>query len=177
MALGIGDLAWTAGVIDMKGKLVRKKNKMRVSPQVVLWVETKDMTIIRGLSALTGTNPELMKPPEGSAFNRRSCSEHCPEPHVHVENSWPSTARWTISGLSLGVLLWNVQPYTRSGKPWQETITEMFGNAVVAGRGSGATVKSLNRLASLGWEIPPAIRPVLEVTDGPDDDEGDSDPG
>lgn len=167
MALGIGDLAWVAGIIDMKGKLVRKRNKARVSPQVVLWVETKDASIIRGLSRLTGTSPEFMQVPEKSAFNRRSCLEHCPTDHIHVENQFPATARWTISGLAMGVLLWNVLPFVRSDKPWKETMEEMFSIGIVGGRGSGATIKALNRLHGLGWEVPEAIRPVLnlEVTD------------
>lgn len=167
MALGTGDLAWVAGVIDMKGKLVRKRNKNRVTPQVVLWVESRDGSIVRGLSQLTGTNPELMNP-EFASFNRRGCVEHCPDEHVHVAEFSIQTARWTISGLALGVLLWNVLPYVRSDKPWKETMEELFSLSVVAGRGSGATVKALNRLSGLGWDIPAAIRPVLNLEVGED---------
>jgi hypothetical protein len=172
MTVPVGDRAWVAGIIDMKGKIVRKRNKSRVSPQVVLWVETKDMSIIRGLGKLTGTSPEMMKTPAGPAFNRRNCVEHCPSDHVHVDpNYFPATARWTISGLSLGVLLWNVKEYTRSGKPWDETMEELFSISVIAGRGSGAVIKSLRRLAALGWATPPEIQPVLGMEVADDDNE------
>src|SRR6185503_19478151 len=97
-------LGWMAGVIDLKGRLIRKKNKTRATPQVVLIVETKEYMVVKELSSLTGTSPETMDRRPLREWMRKGCSEHCPEAHVHVGDSeyehlyMPPIARWTITG-------------------------------------------------------------------------------
>ena len=43
--------------VDLKGRLVYKKNKARATPQAVPPVKTKEFLVVRALSAMTGTRP------------------------------------------------------------------------------------------------------------------------
>lgn len=173
--LGIGELAWMAGVIDLKGKVIRKKNQQRAdnSPQVVLAVECKDFSIIQQMSKMTGTNPEMMRVNPTKEFWRRGCIEHCPDSHVHNTTDFPQIARWTITGAAMGMLLWNLLPFLRStAKPYGPLIQDALRVAVLSGRGSGATVKSIRRLEGLGWTIPPQLsRKLVQGGEDLDDDD------
>lgn len=167
-------LGWMAGIIDLKGKVLRKQNKTRATQQLVLAVESKDFAIIRELSRLTGTNPEMMRTPEGAHdWMRRSCLEHCGEAHVHVSAPvWPAIARWTVTGAAMAVVLWTLRGYLRTDRGLEAAMQQAIAQAAVTGRGSGATRKSLRRLEYLGWEFPPSIQerlqePEEEVEDEP----------
>jgi hypothetical protein len=159
----ISKLAWMAGVIDLKGKVVRKNNKMRKTQQLVLMVETKHLFITRELGSLTGTGPELQRPRATPDWMRMGCVEHCPEKHVHVArypgglDNMPAIARWTISGASMAVILDNLYPYLISDRQWNHVIDEVIEVTPLTGQGSGAVLKSLRRLADIGWEIPEAL--------------------
>lgn len=37
------DLGWVAGLIDLKGKTLTKSNSQRATPQVVMWIETRQV--------------------------------------------------------------------------------------------------------------------------------------
>jgi hypothetical protein len=148
-------LGWMAGVIDMKGRIVFKNNKTRVTPQVTLYVESKDLSIIRALSEMTGTRPELKAPTEmPTMFIRHNCAEHCPEAHTHVNPMMPQVARWTISGAALVVVLYNLMPFLVTDRGWQETNDQIVNMTVSSGRGFKAVSTSLRRLEALGWDLP-----------------------
>ena len=161
-------LGWMAGVIDLKGKILRKQNKSRATQQLVLAVESKDFAVIRELSRLTGTSPEMMKAPEGAQdWMRRSCLEHCDNAHVHVHApEWPAIARWTVTGASMAVVLWTLRSYLRTDRGLDAAMAQAISQAAITGRGSGATRKSLRRLEYLGWEFPPGMVEKLHLTEG-----------
>ena len=151
------ELGWMAGVLDMKGRVYYKNNKMRATPQAVLAVETKQMAVIRELSRLTGTNPELKKAQPLKDFMRRGCIDHCPGAHVHQlheESMMPEVARWTVTGVSMAVVLYSLLPYLRVDRDLELAMQSCMKDAVLTGRGSVAAIRALIRLRDLGWEIP-----------------------
>lgn len=157
-------LGWMAGVIDLRGRLVYKNNRQRATRQVVLMVETKEYSIIRTLGALTGTKAELRKAQPLKDFMRRSCLDHCPEAHVHVgdERIMPQIARWTITGAGMVVVLTNLMEYLTIDRGYTEAIEEVRGVTALEGQGSGMVFMSLQRLASLDWELPDEYAKALQ---------------
>lgn len=162
--VSVGDMAWMAGVIDVKGNMLRKNNKTRATPQFVLYAQCKDPRIARRMSALTGISPEPHQraaPPE--AFLRRNCTEHCPGPHVHVEEddehpwSMPQTTRWAITGIAAAVVLVNLAPFMGTYSDYVDDVSAIIRTFTPAGQGSGAVHKTLRRLSGLGWQIPAAV--------------------
>ena len=156
-------LGWMAGVIDLKGRLVYKRNKQRATPQVVLIVETKEYAIIKTLGALTGTKAEFKKAQPLKDFMRRSCADHCPEAHVHVgdDRVMPQVARWTITGAGMVVVLSNLMPYLMIDRGYTEAIETVSRVTTLEGQGSGMVMMSLQRLASLDWDLPPQYAQAL----------------
>ena len=118
MSIPMYQLGWMAGILDMKGVIIGKKNKQRATPQLVLMVETKQVEVIRGLSAMTGTSPDFQPAKDVEEWMRRGCVDHCPEKHVHVGHDYPkqmpATARWTVTGAAMAVVLHNVLPFVRN---------------------------------------------------------------
>ena len=158
----VSKLAWMAAVIDLKGKLYSKKNALRATPQVVLAVESINFAVVRELSSLTGTSPEFAMARQKPDWMKRGCTEHCPEPHIHYEGSLPPKARWTVTGASAAVILYNIMPYlVAHDQPWQEILDQLVGQASLNGQGSGVTLRSLRRLKELGWEMPRSFEVVL----------------
>lgn len=156
----IADLAWMAGVLDLKGRVIIKNNKSRATPQVVLAVQSKEFPVIRRLGMLTGTNPELMTERPVKDFMRKGCDDHCPEAHVHVSHGGyesgflPPNARWTITGAGMVVVLDNLHPYLQVDRGYQEVIDQLTAETVLQGRGVGMVRKQLDRLKELGWQVP-----------------------
>lgn len=168
--LSDADMAWMAGVIDAKGSVVRKRNKSRVTPQVVLYVNAKDGRIARRLSQLTGTAPEPHARPAPGEFLRRGCAVHCEAPHVHVgEYPWqmPPTTRWAVTGTAAAVVLANLEPFMVTYRDYAADVDEVLGTFAAAGHGSGAVRSTLARLVSLGWQLPPEVTArVMAVREG-----------
>lgn len=161
-----GRLGWMAGVVDLKGRLVYKNNRLRATPQAVLTVNSKEFLIIRTLSAMTGTNPEMMKAIPMKDFMRRGCNDHCPEPHVHVSEmgatEMPPMARWTITGAGMVVVLNELIPFLQVDRGWQAAMEDTMEVTVLDGRGSAAVMTQLFRLRSLGWDIPEEFGTALD---------------
>lgn len=152
--------AWMAGILDLKGAVVRKVNKERATAQIVLYVQTKNVKIIDMLSRLTGTMPEPQNEKNIHDWMRKGCDEHCPEKHIHVNSEgypWkmPSMSRWTITGAAAAVVLFNTVPFMRTDHGLKEAMQVILDQTVVSGRGSGATKAALKRLRDLGWVLPP----------------------
>lgn len=156
------ELGWIAGLIDLKGAIVIKKNQDRATPQSVLIVESKELDVIRRLSAFTGSHPEQQTTRKiKEEWNRRGCVEHCPESHIHVQEvSMPPIARWQVTGSSLVVVLYNVLPHlTPSPKTqkFQDGMELVASYVTLSGQGRAAIDKAIRRLAGLGWLIPPYL--------------------
>jgi hypothetical protein len=167
----VNKLGWMAGIIDLKGRVIEKRNKTRNTRQLVLAVRSKEVFIIRELSSLTGTKPEFMSVKKLSDWMRKGCIEHCPEPHFHVgpyDDNWsmPATAQWTITGVAMATVLDNLSPYLLSDRGYQDAYEEITSQATLEGQGSGMTFKVLRRLKELGWELPEQFEIGLEQYDG-----------
>jgi hypothetical protein len=146
-----------SGVLDLKGRISYKNNKLRKTRQVTLMVESKEYPVIRRLSELTGTKPEVRAAKPLSGFIRRGCTVHCPEAHVHVsdvELSMPRIARWTVTGAAMVVVLDNLKGYLQVDRGYPEAIAEVLAMPTLQGQGAAAVLGAVNRLQSLGWAIP-----------------------
>ena len=164
MAIPVAQLGWMAGVVDLKGKVIRKQNKMRRTPQVVLIVESRHLAVIKELGRLTGTRAEAVKKAPSTDWYRRNCQEHCEDAHVHVvAPEWPATSRWTATGASMGVVLYNLQPFLRVDQGWDLMMEEAYESTALSGQGSGAALMGVRRLRDLGWEMPPEITGFLAL--------------
>lgn len=154
-------LGWMAAILDIQGYVIRKKNPQRVTPQLVLMVETKESAVVQRLCQMTGQQIEMRaKRGPREAFGRRRCIEHCPEQHEHVDESFqmPAIGRWTVTGASAAIVLYNVMPYLVSfDKGYQDTMVTILEQVVLTGPGSGMIKAAIRRLRSLGWELPPAL--------------------
>jgi hypothetical protein len=173
------DLAWMAGVIDLKGRLTYKTNRARRTRQITLNVDSKEFHVVRRLCSMTGTKPEMRTTSPVSDYLKRGCSEHCPEAHVHAEGFAHGSTRWTITGAAMVVVLDNIEPYISLDRGFSEAIDEVVNGLTLEGRGATAVLGSLSRLLGLGWSVrkpfleavrdyqPGTLEDVLEVTAGP----------
>jgi hypothetical protein len=157
-------LGWLAGVVDLKGRLIYKVNATRATPQVVLMVESREHAIIKQLCLLTGTNVEQRTERPLKDFMRRGCAEHCPEAHVHLINdeaTMPPVSRWTVTGASMVVVLYNLLPFLTIDRGYLEAMNAVIASTTLTGQGSGAVLKSLKRLYQLGWDMPEEYESVV----------------
>lgn len=160
-----------AGILDYRGRVVYKNNKTRNhTNQVTLYVESVQIPVIKALSELTGGSPEV-KVRNRSRIDgwwRRNCDEHCPTAHIHVNGGdFGDSARWTISGSAMSVVLLAVKPYMVQDKGISEAIAYGLEHMTLWGQGAAATITALRRLHKLGWPMPPIIeetRPGLFIT-------------
>lgn len=160
------DLGWMAAVIDLRGHVYIKKNKQRAegSRQIVLMVESKRAGIIRRLGELGGTRPEVFQARAVKDFMRRSCTEHCPEAHVHIgdERTMPSVLRWTATGIAFAIIVSALEPLLAEDQGFPELAQEILGSTDLLGRGSGAVMATLVRLKDIGWPMPELLHEQLK---------------
>jgi len=162
--LGPHELGWFAGILDMKGTVVRKRNQMRKTTQTVLIVESRHRDIIVRLSKYTGTDPAIQHERKAKEeWGRRGCVEHCPEKHHHVQTvTLPQISRWQVTGSSLAVVVFNVMPYLTDNDRTRAMIVAMedVGSSIpLSGQGRSAIDAALDRLSNLGWMIPEYLLP------------------
>lgn len=159
-------LCWVAGVFDLKARVINKNNKQRSkqSVQMVLYVESKNYTVIRTLCRLTGTSVETQEAQDHPDWMRKGCAEHCPDQHVHVNNTngysfgMPAISRWTATGAAAAIILYNVIPHMETERGLGDALEEMLEQTVTSGQGWGAVKASIRRLRDLGWTLPPEYR-------------------
>lgn len=168
------DLAWMAGIIDLKGRLTYKNNKTRKTRQITLTVDSKEILVVRRLCALTGTKPEVRNTsPVSEYLKRRGCIEHCPEAHVHIEGGFTTgSTRWTMTGTSMVVVLDSIEPFVTVDRGYAEAIEEVMRSPTLEGRGSTAVVGALARLYELGWALREPLDGfakdhIVEIEDAP----------
>lgn len=158
------DKARVAMTLDMRGRVLTKNNKQRAegSIQICLQVQTKHSEIAQWLAMMTGTEPREREQSKISPeVMRRSCVQHCPEAHVHVDTlaALPLITTWTVSGVAAAIVLWNVRKYmVTSREPWDWVMEQAFRQMKLRGPGSSSTRQVVQRLSALGWNIPPALR-------------------
>ncbi len=169
MAIPVSQLGWMAGILDLKGRITNKNNRERATLQRVLYVESKQILVIRGLSRMTGNAPEPMDNRKPKDWMRRGCAEHCPDQHIHIgtnEIGMPATSRWTITGAALAVVVSNVLPFMQSEDQicvMEEAMRQSVIQATLTGQGSGTTLGAIRRLKELGWELIPSFDEALQV--------------
>lgn len=153
-------LGWMAAVLELRSAVVRKANKMRATPQLVLRVESTNIAVVNELCRLTGTKVD---PHDGRSLKdwmQRGCIQHCPEAHVHhlEQRVPPQSSIWTITGAGAAVVLHNLMPYLVSAnEDLAALMDEATENMVLTGQGSGQVRKAILRLSRLGWELPPVM--------------------
>jgi hypothetical protein len=106
--LSDAELGWVAGVLDLRGYLSERPSSQadRRLPTVAVTladVEGKPHPAVAWLCQHTGVQPI----PTGKGYNRTSCGEHCPEPHVHVSATYH---RWIVGGAKARAVLASVLP-------------------------------------------------------------------
>jgi len=149
--------AYVAGVVETRGKIRFTNDPNRKTNQLILQVRTAHVTIATRLSELTGT---AILPQDAKTIqytDRRGCTMHCPEPHVHVLSAEiPEQAIWSISGVGAAIVLHNLVPYFIATDGAQAVADNILGGLPTAGRGRSAVDQTIMRLKKLGWFIPPA---------------------
>lgn len=152
------DKAWFAAILDQKGNTVRKTNKMRRTPQLVLYVESRYNEVVKQLGLLTGINFEPQDEKKPIEWIRRGCTEHCPEKHLHAERHYdwsiPRTYRWVVTGAGAVIVLHNTLPLMETDRDFRDLYAEGLQNTVTTGQGWGAVRKTIKRLYDLGWDLP-----------------------
>lgn len=159
MKLQPHDFGWIAGTLDLKGVVVRKNNKGRKTPQIVLLVETKERSVVKRLAKYTGTDPAQQTQRKiKEEWSRRGCVEHCPAQHVHIQEvSMPPISRWQVTGSSLAVVVYNVMPYLTDcdkTRKMRDAMEEIGSTITLEGQGRAAIDAAIKRLTNLGWDIP-----------------------
>jgi len=162
----LSQLAWMAGVVDVRGRLVVKSNRQRKTRQFVMTVSSKDLDLIRALSNLTGTQPEIRSERMLPEWMRKGCVEHCPDAHVHVpyQGGYPMAGVWAVTGVSMVTVVSNIAPFLLHNN-YIEASEETLETAPLIGKGSGMTLYALRRLRDLGWELPEKYATHLEEID------------
>lgn len=102
-------LGWVAGILDTRGYLSDRPSSHAdrrlptVSVSMTAQPDGDPHPVIKRLCQLTGVQPV----PFGKGHNRAACEEHCPEPHVHVTNTYH---RWIVGGAKAITVLHAVLP-------------------------------------------------------------------
>lgn len=164
----ITEIAWMAGVIDLKGRLSVKGSVTRKFPLITLYVESKNEQVVKRLARNTALRPEAHMEKPLSDFVRRNCDEHCPTPHVHVGNrdelTMPSTMRWTINGAGIVVIMHSILDFlTEQNQAKYADISQAITAGIpLTGQGSGMVLTSIRRLATMGWKLPGEFKVAME---------------
>lgn len=153
------DLAWMAAVIEIKGRIRRyDSNAMRATPQLVIRVHSKQLNVLGRMADLTGIQLRTEEASEIEPSIRRGCNEHCPEAHVHTRVEVPPMGIWAMTGVAAAVLLYNLMPYlTEDPTKLQSFVDDAINQLPAQNRGRHAIVRAVQRLAALGWSVPPEV--------------------
>lgn len=156
--------AWMAGILDFRGRFANKKAHNRAYRQIVWTVQSQETGVIRRMCQLIGSKPEVIASRPLSEMFRRSCVQHCPEAHVHVDRdgiNMPGTLRFSVTGTAFVTVHYNLVPYLQVERPYEELVAEVNATATLAGAGANQVLNRLAELRNLGWAIPPLYRGAL----------------
>lgn len=156
--IGAEDIYWMAGILDTQGGTAQKTVESRQSGrQGVIYVESKNLLVISKMARMTGSNPEPRIPRVRGEYLRRPCTEHCIQPHSHVDAAptYNPRSRWAISGAGAVTVLHSVMPHMRTDRGFRDFKRYVIENTPFEGPAVGAITKQLRRLYHLGWQLPP----------------------
>jgi hypothetical protein len=164
----ITEIAWMAGVIDFKGRISTKNNPLRNTPHITLYVETKNVQVVKRLAKNTGLKPDAQMEKPLRDFMRKGCTLHCPQAHEHVgvlvDNVMPAMMRWTITGAGIAVIMESIVEFlteenaAKFGNVAQQIVT----STPMFGQGSAMVLTSIRRLATMGWKLPAKFASAME---------------
>lgn len=149
------DRAWMAAVIENRGKIHFTNDANRKTNQLVLRVSTKKMSVIEKLAALTGTKPNVHEA-RTIVVDRRACTEHCDDAHVHTVAEIPEMGVWAISGVGAAIVLADLREHFLDDTGIEALVDNLFAGLPPGGRGRAAVDNTIVRMRRLGWRIPPA---------------------
>lgn len=157
----IASLAWMAGVVETRGKIQRVDSPLRKNVMLRLRVQSRHIPLVERLATYTGVLLTYHAEKTLTVRNRKSCADHCPEPHVHVEGAeLPRMACWAVSGAGAAIVLANLQPYFVDDERITKFVDDVVANLPHHGRGFAAVKSSADRLRTLGWKIPDGVLPA-----------------
>ncbi len=166
--VGIRELAWMAGVLDMKGRVSKIRTATRATPLYRIIVETANIDVSKRLAKYTGTRSTIAEERKMTPMARRNCSEHCPDAHNHVTTRMPTIGRWDMSGVGAIIVLANLMPYFCSDVAERQAFIDEALKSVPEPdpkrQGWAAVARTINRLYALGWRIPEELLPKSERT-------------
>ena len=130
------DAAWLAGVLDAIGRIrVRYADSGTALAEVA--VSSPHVELLEKVAAMTGVKVT----PVRRDYNRLGCSEHCREPHLHVESI---TGRWSLTGARAVIVLRAIRPHLVVLGPDADRVLAYAGDAPF----KKATV---DKMRALGW--------------------------
>lgn len=163
MTVGVPQFAWMAGILDLKGRLRRVEAASRRTPLFKVMVESQHLGVVRRLADYTATRPSYAQSRPLSASIRRSCKDHCPEPHKHVQPQMPTVGRWDMTGAGAVIVLTGLLPYIAGDVAAYEEFIEEATSFIPTDRsrpGRYAVEQAMKRLGKLGWPIPSELGSV-----------------
>lgn len=152
-------LAWMAGVVELRGKVTILQDPMRRTVQLRLRLQSQHVVMVQRLCAYTGIEINDKPSREIHGLDRRGCVEHCPERHQHTAVRMPRMAHWGMTGVGAAIVLHGLAPHFLG--VLDLTLVDQYLNTLNVpsdwrkpGRGMKAVFDSVNRLRTIGWEIP-----------------------
>lgn len=132
------DLAYLAGVLDVRGNITTRRAGGTLLPLVA--VSTKDDRLLTWLCEIT----DIAKVTTTRDFHKAGCSEHCAEKHVKVASI---SGRWSVSGSKATIVLAAVRPYLRVRGQEADL-------ALAVGLKAPRKPATPAKMATLGWPLP-----------------------
>ncbi len=162
--VGVRELAWMAGVLDMKGRIMRVSGQSRKNPIYRLMVETSNIQVAARLAKFTGVKYNVAEARRLDERYRRGCKDHCPDAHQHVTAVMPTIGRWDVSGVGAIIILANLMPYfvadTEKHQGFLDEALKLVPPPDPKRQGWAAVARTINRLHGLGWRIPEELLPA-----------------
>lgn len=161
--VGMRELAWMAGVFDVKGRARRYTTEKRATPLFKIIVESSNLAIVRRFCKFTGTRIHIEEKKNFTVTQRRNCKDHCPEPHQHISNTMPTVGHWSMSGVGAIIVLHNLLPFfvddIDDKLDFIRQATASVPPPDPTRRGWAQVARTINRLHLLGWRIPEELLP------------------
>lgn len=156
------ELAWFAGLLDVKYDSIRKSNSHdhggKVGDKLTLWLRDKNFEVIDRAAKMAGSNITPRNPRPATEMVQRACIEHCKQKHVH--RLLIPTHEWKIYGISAVIIYYNVMPYMVHAMDIEvdARIQDTINQTKFRGEGSTTARVLCQKLSQLGWKIPPEIK-------------------
>jgi hypothetical protein len=133
--------------------------------QIQIQVSTVNEDFARFVSSLVGLSVTTVSNKKIAGYDRRPCTDHCPNAHEHVPaRILNSTFRIGITGTKAYIFLCGISEYSfrwNSISPVMQehlSIVRRFSN-----KGKAKVRLAIDAMKELGWEIPEELLDALEA--------------